>query len=196
MDPTSAILAAVILVSMSLYARAQHRNALSGKRLKWLQDLGFTVENKGRYWGYRGIYKGFFTRIYVEPSSRFPKRLGPDLCIMVYFQPMRRADGKRDIALLRRIENEILNEPSWILTELLSCHAIHMRQFTRFTLFTGRSRIEKRLNRVHGAVIKHGLKPWPEHEVEEWVRAAPELHGPDTSLFQENLREALRKGQV
>jgi hypothetical protein len=182
----SAVLTGMILIGCALYSQAQHRSAVNGRRLEWLTSEGFARENLGRYWGFKGMYKGYFTRIYVDPESLFHKRLGPDLCILVYFQPMRRADGKRDIALLRRIEAEILNETSWVQWEFLTCRAIHMHQQTRFTLRTGRSRIQKRLDRVIGLVSKYGLKPWPEEEVDRWVQASPDLHGPRIAEFQEN----------
>ena len=182
----SAVFAGALMMVFAVYSQAQHRSALDGRRLKWLRTEGLAVENLGRYWGFKGIYKGYFTRIHVDPRSRFHRRLGPDLCILVYFQHMRRPDGKRDIALLRKIEAEILNEVSWFQWEFLTCHAIHMHQQTRFILFTGRSRIQKRLNRIVGMVSKHGLKPWPEEEVERWVHASPDLHGPRITEFQEN----------
>ena len=180
------LFASIIIMGAAIYAQMQHRGALDGKRLKWLLAAGFTVENVGRYWGMKGIHQGYFIRVYVDPHGHFHRRMGPDLCIMVYFEPMRRPDGKRDIALLRRIEQDILNETSWTHWEYLNCHAIHMCQRTRFTLLAGRSRFQKRIDRVVGIVKKYGLKPWPEEQVERWVRASPDLHGPKMEEFQEN----------
>ena len=180
------VIAGIIAVSISLYSYMQHYNVLHGKRLSWLQSEGFMIENVGRYSGCKGIYEGFFTRIYVNPESHFFERMGPDLCIMVYFHPMRRADGKRDMVLMRRIEADLLNEFNWFQCEFLTCHAIHMHQRTRFGLFTGRRKIRKRLDRVVQKITQYGLKPWPETNVEHWVREAPDLHGPDMEEFREN----------
>lgn len=180
------LFAGAIVMGLSIYSQLQHRKALDGKRLNWLQSEGFTIENIGRYSGYKGTYQGYFTRIYVNPTSYFYRRIGPDLCIMVYFHPMRRPDGKRDMALLRQIEADLLNEWSWFQWEFLTCHAIHMHQRTRFRLFTDQRRIQKRLDRVIGKVTHYGLKPWPEADVERWVREASDLHGPNMEEFREN----------
>lgn len=176
----------LVVVGAALYSRTEHRNALDGRRLNWSLTAGFVVENIGRYRGSKGAYHDYFIRVYVDPNSRFYRRLGPDLRIMVYFAPMRRPDGKRDIALLRRIEGDILNEMSWFQWEFLICHAIHMHQRTRFTLLTGQRRIQKRIDRVVSKVSKYGPKPWPEADVERWVREAADLHGPGIHEFQEN----------
>lgn len=180
------LFAGFVITGASVYAQLQHRRALGGERLKWLLESGFAVENVGRYWGVKGSYCGHFVRLYVDPHSHFHRRMGPDLCIMVYFTPMRRPDGRRDIALLRRIEQDILDETSWVDREYLTCHAIHMHQRTRFTLCTGRRQIQERLDRVIGMVSKYGLKPWPEEDVERWVQVSPDLHGPNMEEFQEN----------
>ncbi|MEZ4791704.1 MAG: hypothetical protein R2811_17020 [Flavobacteriales bacterium] len=180
------LVASFYIMGVALYTQMQHRGALGGKRLRWLLTAGFTMENVGRYWGMKGIHQGYFVRIYVDPHSHFHRRIFPDLCIMVYFEPMRRPDGKRDIALIRRIEQDILNEPSWLKNEYLTCHAIHMTQRTRFTLLTGRSAVQRRIERLVDRVLKYGLKPWPEEEVERWVLTSPDLHGPKMEEFQEN----------
>lgn len=180
------LFACLVVWGVSIYSQLQHRKALNGKRLNWLQSEGFVIENIGQYSGYKGTYQGYFTRIYVNPTSHFYRRIGPDLCIMIYFHPMRRPDGKRDMALLRRIEADLLNEWSWFHWEFLTCRAIHMHQRTRFGLFTNRKRIKKRLDRVAGKIIHYGLKPWPEADVERWVRESSDLHAPDMEEFREN----------
>lgn len=186
-EPVSFIVASAFLVGMTLYSWSQHSGALSGKRLNWLLDQGLTIERHGAYRGINGIYRNYFIRVYVDPSSHFPRRMGPDLCILVYFQPMRTRDGKRDIALLRRIESDLLNETNWIHTEDLKCHAIHMHQYTRFTIWTTRTKVQKRLDRVIDRVIRYRLKPWSAEEIEKWVREDPYLHGPDIASFQDAL---------
>lgn len=180
------LFAGFVVLVMSIYSQLQHHNALEGKRLNWLRSEGFTLENIGRYSGYKGTYQGYFTRIYVNPTSRFYRRIGPDLCILIYFHPMRRPDGKRNMALLRRIEADLLNEWSWFQWEFLTCHAIHMHQRTRFRLFTNRKRIKKHLDRVVGKLTHYGLMPWPEADVDRWVRDASDLHAPDMEEFREN----------
>ena len=180
------LFACLVVWGMSIYSQLQHRNALNGKRLNWLQSEGFVTENIGRYSGYKGTYQGYFTRIYVNPTSHFRERVGPDLCIMIYFHPMRRPDGKRNMALFRRIEADLLNEWSWFHWEFLTCHAIHMHQRTRFGLFTNRKRIKKRLDRVVEKIKFYGLKPLSEADVDLWVREASDLHAPDMEEFREN----------
>lgn len=177
---------AAFMVAWAMYVHSQHHRALEGRRLRWLRSLGFTIERIGRYRGYKGVYQGYFTRIYVDPDSLFFRRYGPDLCILVYFQPMRRPDGKLNTALLRRIEADLLNEVRWFESEILQCGETHMYQQTRFTLLTGQARVRKRLERVVSTVAKYGLKPWPEAEVARRVQASPWLHGPSIDEFQEN----------
>jgi hypothetical protein len=182
--PLSYISTAAILIGMSLYSWHQHRAALTGKRLGWLLNQGFTIEQLGAYSGLKGTCRGFFIRVYVDPTSHFVRRFGPDLCFLVYFQPMRTRDGKRDMRLLRRMENDLLNETNWIYAEQLSCHAIHMRSYTRLTIWVTQAKVKKRIEKVVDRVMQYGLKPWSEEEVEKWVRESPDLHGPDMETFR------------
>jgi hypothetical protein len=165
--------------------RRQHYKALLESRLSWLRDRGFVIENIGSYWGYKGCPEGYFTRIYVDPEYLYRSRYDLNICIMVYFRPMRRADGKRDIAALRRISSDILNDSGW-RAEHLTCHDIHLRQYTPFTPFTTAARIRDRLERLIGMVSKHQLKPWPEADVERWIQLQPDMHGPPIRTFQGN----------
>lgn len=182
--PVSFIVAAILMVGMSVFSWSQHSRALVGKRLKWLLDQGLTIEQHGAYRGIKGTYRNYFIRVYVDPSSHFHRRLGPDLCLLVYFHPMRTREGKRDIALLRGIESDLLNETSWIHREDLKCHAIHMHQYTRFTIWVSRKKVQKRIDKVVDRVMHYGLRPWSEEEVDKWVREDPILNGPDIDSFQ------------
>jgi len=194
--PDTYVLAAVVLIVASLFSWHQHQAALSSKRLNWLLNEGLKVEKIGPYHGLKGTYRGYFIRVYINPKSRLHRHLIPvtDIYFDVYFHPLRTREGKRDIGLLRRIENDMLNETIWIQFEYVSIHSIHMRSVSRFTIWTGPSLVKKRLDRLITRVERYGLKPYPEAEVETWVRESPYLQGPDTELFQVNFANKKTEG--
>lgn len=188
-EPVTFLIAAVALIGMSGYSWYQQRAALQGTRLKWLLEEGLTIEQLGGYVGIKGNYRGYFMRVCVDPASHFPKQYWPTLFVLVYFQPMRTREGKRDIALLRRIENELLNEVNWRYAENLTCHAIHMRSYTVLAPWVSRNKVKKRIDKIIDRIAHHGLKPWPEEAVAKWVLGSPELHGPQMQPFQDHLRK-------
>ncbi len=187
-EPFTYVFAAVTLFAFSLYNWRQHTKALHGNQLKWLHAEGLVIEQLGAYHGFKGIYRGYFMRVYVDPESHFTRQYWPTLCVLVYYKPMRTREGKRDIALLRRVENGLLNETNWRHAEHINCYAIHMRSFTVLRPWVSRRKVKIRIDKVVDRVIKYGLKPWADDQVAKWVNESPDLHGPDIDLFQANFR--------
>lgn len=79
--------------------RRRHRTIIQGRRLRWLTELGFSAENIGDYWGYKGVYRSYFIRIFYNWDTNLYRR-DQELCLMAYFQPPLLPDGKLDIAFL------------------------------------------------------------------------------------------------
>lgn len=184
-EPVSYISTAVIIIGLSFYSWHQQRAVLTSRRLSRLLNEGFTIEQLGAYSGLKGTYRGYFTKVYVDPDSRFHQHFGPDLCIMIYFHPMRTSDGKRDMRLYRKLENDLLNETNWIDTEQLSWHAIHLRSYTRLSIWVSQAKVKRRIEKLIDRVMRYDLKPWSEEEVNKWVRESPDLHGPNIESFRQ-----------
>ena len=172
------------MVATIVWSYSMHRKAITGKRLAWLQSVGMTVEQREKYWGLKGIYKGYFMRLFINPESRFSYRQGPDLCVMVYFTPMRRSDGKRDIALLRKMEEDLTASIFDFRLIEWHCGAIHIARYAPYRWFSGQRMVQRNIDKVIDKVKEHGLRPWPEDEVEAWISRSPDLHGPDIDTFQ------------
>lgn len=175
-----------VLLVLLLWSNYLHRNAIERGRLRWLQDLGLIVENRKRYWGYKGDYKGYFVRLFVHPESRLHRLPLPDLYVMVYFAPMRRANGERDIALLRKLQEDLASSIFDVRMVEWDCGVIHIARIIPFWWSIRHRTVQRHLDRAIAKVMEHGLKPWPESAVEEWVLRSPELHGPPIEYFQES----------
>lgn len=78
---------------------------------------------------------------------------------MVYFHPVRRADGKPDIALLRKIQAELESSVFDLRRRTMIYRAINIVQHTPFTLLTTRAKVQKRLDHTVEKVMEHDLRP-------------------------------------
>ena len=175
----------IMLFSVFTIRFGKPRRAVIRDCKKWLGTLSFGLENAGDYCGYKGTYRGYFTRVFIHPKSR-SDAWSADLCIVVYFQPMRLADGKSDIALLRRVQADLYHGIFTKTPTIMDCHEISIAQYTPFTIFTTLPKVQKRLEQTVEKVMKHGLRPMPESEVEFWIDKDPDQHGPQVRSFQES----------
>lgn len=87
LHPEVYIILLVIYVGVVLIMLAginKHERVLRSHKLRPLKKLGFEIENKEDYWGYKGIYKGYFIRIYYHPDGQAAFVSDP-LVFIVYY---------------------------------------------------------------------------------------------------------------
>jgi len=181
------VVAIVVLTSWLLlleaFGRWQHRAVIQGRRLRWLTQLGFSVENVGDYWGYKGTYRSYFIRIFYNWESKLNKR-GHELCMMVYFNPPLLENGGLDAKFLDQA-NAAVTPALW---ESHICRmnyqASYLANHTPITFLTSQRRIRKRLDRAVTTVAERKLMPIGESAVHELVKGDPRIYGPHIDYFQ------------
>lgn len=167
--------------------RTRHQKALFDKRLHWLIEAGLHIEDRGFYKGFKGYYRGYFLRVYVDPDPiPYRYRGEVDICILLYYKPRSRSDGKRDIGELRRLEQDIDSEYSWWRFRDFRSRDRDMTLTMRMTQFTKQTRIKWYIERLIDKAIKHRLQPVTEPEVERWLNEDPALYGPNIEEFQKS----------
>ena len=181
-------LVAVVALTMCLLAlevlgRWRHRQIIQGHRLRWLTDLGFSVENVVDYWGYKGTYRSYFIRIYYNWESNLNKR-GHELCIMVYYEPPLLENGELNVPLLEQANSAVT--PAFWESHIcrMNFEAAYLANHTPINFLTSRGRIRKRLDRAVTTVVERKLMPISESAVHELVQSNPWMHGPSVDHFQ------------
>lgn len=173
----------MFLLALEVLGRWRHRQIIQGHRLRWLTDLGFSVENVVDYWGYKGTYRSYFIRIYYNWESNLNRR-GHELCIMVYYEPPLLENGELNVPLLEQANSAVT--PAFWESHIcrMNFEAAYLVNHTPITFLTSRGRIRKRLDRAVTTVIERKLMPISESAVHELVQSNPWIHGPSIDYFQ------------
>jgi hypothetical protein len=187
----------VMAVSVHTFANAviyrhRHRDLIQGHRLEWLRGSGFTVENLGDYWGYIGTYRGYLMRIYFDWSSSRTNQ-DHELCILVHYERPRRADGKSDIARIRRFQQDLVSPIFGRQDPLISDHHSFIIHHIAFTWFTKANRVKRAMDRAVDKLLEHKLAPLSEAQVIALIARSWE-NAPPISTFQEALTNAPQTG--
>lgn len=171
------------MLAFEVLGRWRHRSIIIGRRLHWLTELGFTAENIGDYWGYKGTYDSYFIRIYYNWESNLRNR-NHELCMMVYFEPPLLHNGELNVPLLNQA-NAAVRPAFWESQNcILKYEASYLANHTPITPFTSRRRMRKRLDHALSTVVERKLMPISESAVHELVKSNPWLHGPSIDYFQ------------
>jgi hypothetical protein len=185
------ILGVGVYAVVSAYVdRDAHRKLIEGRRLAWLRDLGFTVEHIGEYWGYKGIYRGYWVRIYFNHLYSTLYRRNEELCFMVHYEPPRRADGQADMVRVRRLQEDLTPGLATSQWTRMFYHFRFLSYHVPFVFFTTASKVKRRLDRVVDKAIEHRLSPVDEAHVHAAIMRSAE-HGPQVKTFLDAM-QALR----
>ncbi len=177
------VLLTIWMLLMEVLGRSRHRTIIQGRRLRWLTELGFTIENIGDYWGYKGVHHSYFTRIFYNWDSNLNKR-SHELCMMVYFEPPVLSNGELNVKLLDQADAAVT--PAFWESQIcrMNFGPSYLVYHTPITFLTSRKRIQQRLDLAVQTVAQRKLLPIEERAVHELVKGFSIAHGPSLDYFQ------------
>ncbi len=158
------------LCADTIFKRASN----TGYRMSPITSLGFTLEQRGGYTGYKGIYKGYFMRVYNIPYGDF-YRLSDDLCIIVYYKAP--ANQSADDVKERLTKKYLRWRKIVSVVILIPKMYIDNNSITRLSPFGSIwtfGYIKRKINYIVSIPAKEGLDAMTEAEVDEWIGTNPD----------------------
>jgi hypothetical protein len=162
----------------------RHRSALTGRRLSHLKEHGFAIENIDNYWGYEGVYKDYFLRIYYDWNTSLSGRQFREVCVIVYFTPQVDEDGALDESFLNSLNKKYKDE-LWISFYSVNFGAFYLALHSRFNLATTFDDIKTRIDKSIIIATKENLKPLSKFEVEKLIDRRAYSFAPTIETFVE-----------
>ncbi len=177
------LLTACMFIS-AFWGRRQHKKALEGKILRQLKDLGLSIENIGDYWGYAGIIKKYYLKIFYNWSTNLSgSNNTKEICIMVYYSSPKTIENKLDVKYLDSLNTKYKNP--WYASDnfILKFESAHIEIHTCYNLFTTFQIIKSRIDRAFEILEIEKLLPISEIEINKLIEKDVYRYGPSIETF-------------
>jgi len=171
-------------VLLLLNTAGQHKKMLFGRRLSPLATFGFKIENKEKYWGYKGNYRDYFMRIFYEPTSGWNGN--GELFIVIYYQV---SVGQSAREVLGHLKSKY-EYGRWLVTSFWNNYQLNVsyidvtRSEVFFTIFSF-EQVKRRIDFMVNLAEMEKLLPLTEAQVNEVIDSdldyAPRRHHQDFS---------------
>ncbi|OFY93743.1 MAG: hypothetical protein A3K10_15440 [Bacteroidetes bacterium RIFCSPLOWO2_12_FULL_31_6] len=161
----------------------KHQSIIYSDKIKQLQtDFGFQIENlnRGRYFGYKGVYNDYFFRIYYNwNSSKFYR----EFCIMLYYKQLiigkELLDGKKLKKMTEKYKEKGHNYT-------INFQPAHLEIHLRYNIFTPFEEFKNKIDFALKVVKQEELKKISEKEVDLLLNSEYKLlYSPSIDTFDE-----------
>src|ERR1019366_1245076 len=151
----------------------QNRKKLTGRILSPLSTLGFEIENREKYWGYKGTYRNYFMRIFYETN------IGPyssdELWIVLYYQaPISKSWSEIKSNLTAKYVDSRSSKAYWLHLYKIGINEIDITRWEEFNTIFSFKQVKKRVDFMVDLAEKEGLPAMYEKEVNELIEADPD----------------------
>lgn len=168
------------------YGKRRHETALNSGCLSQLREMGFDIENIKDYWGYKGIYKNYFFRIYYDWNTMLPGRNNfREIGIVLFYTPPKSDYYDFDRDALNELNKKYKN--SWWMPKPFEVNfeADYLILHTPFHLFTSFKKIKSRIHLALKIATDEKLVPISEQEVAKLIAQNSYWYGPTIETFQD-----------
>ncbi len=173
------------MIFSNVYGKRLHKTVLYSKRLSPLTEMGFEIENLGNYWGYKGVYKNYFFRIYYNWNTRLKRQVDfREITIHLSFLPSqsgKKIDAEKIIQLNKKYKNIWWKANIYEINFGQSFMEFHYP----FSVFTGFQSIKTSIDEVLRIANEENLIPITEKELNKLIEVNALAHGPGIVTFQE-----------
>lgn len=169
------------------FGKKRHQNILYTKKISSLKAIyNFEIENLNHrnYWGYKGVFKDYFFRVYYDWSTGFKKK-GSRFCFMLHYKPLMISenfvDGERMNSLTEKYNKG--NTYNYEVKFNTSYLIIYMR----YNFLTSFDEFKRKLDLAVKMAKEENLEPNSEREVENLLldKKLQILHAPEIDTFHE-----------
>lgn len=176
------------LIGMDRRDYKKHLAFPTGKLLKPLREkYFFEVEklNGEQYCGLRGVYRGYFCRVYFDWLSPLRVRwTSSEICVLVYYTPILGADKNLDKKKLNSLNKKHRSTGyfgSYIDDRVFE--TAHIRVHRALYWMTEWNDIKEHLDDAIDLLEKESLRPIPPKYADELLAEDRYLHGPTVASF-------------
>lgn len=167
-----------------IIGKRRHETALQGRTLIQLRDLGFEIENIGKYFGYKGIYYKFFLRIYYNWNSMIPGvKNSKEIAILLHYTPLKTEDDELDVKRLNELNGKYRSSFWFPKGYLLKFEAAYVELHFPFYIFTSFKKVQSRMNQIIMIAAEEKLQPITEKEIDTLIAENAYMYGPPIETF-------------
>ena len=167
------------LVISEVIDRKQHKSKLNSANFRKIKKhFNFEIENQNEYWGFKGVYKNYFIRLFFDNLVR-----GGRLGILIYYQQPKKSDGQIDNEFLDKI-----NSKYGINGMFKSANRIydtsHIRIFTFGSYNRRSSKVIKLIEEGISTLNSLKLHPISETQIDDLIKNDKYIHTPLTETYE------------
>lgn len=169
----------IYLVISEIIDKKQHKSKLSTRSFRKIKEhFNFKVENINDYWGFKGVYKNYFIRLFFDNLYR-----GGRIGILIYYQQPKNNYGGVDIRLLDKINHKY--EVNGMFESYSRIYdTSHIRIFTNGWYNRRPTKVIKLIEEGISTLHSTNLKPISEIEVDELITNDKYIHTPLTETYE------------
>ncbi len=174
------------LIVSNVNGKRRHKTILFSKRFSPLKEMGFEIENRDNYWGYRGIYKNYFFRIYYNWNTKLKRQVDfSEITIQLSFVPFEIRKNKFDVEKIIQLNKKYKN--NWRQAKIYEINfGLSFIEFHYpFGVFTSFQNIKTSIDEVLRIAREENLIPISEKELNKLIKDNAFAHGPAIETFQE-----------
>ncbi len=167
------------LVISEVIDRRQHKSKLDSSNFRKIKEhFNFEIENHNEYWGFKGVYKNYFIRLFFDNLVR-----GGRLGILIYYQQPKKSNGEVDIEFLDNVNSKY--EINGILKSTSRVYdTSHIRIVTTGWFNRRFSKVVKLIENGISTLNSSKLKPISETQIDHLIENDKFIHTPLTETYE------------